>query len=1388
MHELHLLHGGYLTFLICLFLTGTFVIAHGQVHQWSLLCVAKRTFLQVVFSFFWYFWRFQMEYKTWFKKIAELWDVDSLNEWELFNAKFGKNMNLNVLKAYPKPNVDTTDPTWLSKLIIDEQILLLPALERHIQQIIDQYYKYLLQQYRYQRFDLYELKNTIASRFIITKLLFLFRINGKHIELPQNLLYYIDSRISYFQKKQTFVLKYKKQLYSNLSYIRTQGFTHYPMFFNGLSNASINDRKPRPGESTLNWIARLTIQNKKINATSKQLSEKQQIIETQGKQLAEMKEDVSNRLGKNHEYTANYAAKLITLLTKTEISKNNFRDSGELFFSLLNNTIRDKAAIPRIPCASTLSTMVKCFILYFMQQASQSLIDSKSPLFCIIDSKSISGSGSRKALPIHFGGYWEEEDLLLHWTNGFRYPKQKNKETGEDNKELILAEYNLLKLSKYNILNFLAVDTGASAIKGGKVLRLSGQDLFRFTFTLPDLAHGISTMYLLSSNFLVGHVTCKFGSFNLIGWVLRNLHKIVTNNKEIINQVLKYYTKNTYLPLVAGSDVRFGGFANAIDSLIFFKPTTKNKYGQWQKTEHDFNKISLLALVLSKYVRTGNLDASLKRKVIKIVLLLKNRLFHCMMYICKCNGHLAVVPMLKFVDSSFCRSFEYHRKIYHKIYEINQCIYWFQCKLMFEHKLDQVQQAVALIRSTFDFSKLKRKTCMTATAYGSGNVTPCKKKPVVAECVTCIEHRRHWDEIFYPVLNYLSLFAPPSMKSVEKYFGLMYDCNLSLLAAATETEMNKIVNETFDDWFKYTQSDIYKRLSDCDDLNNDIINLCFVIQSYISLLWLRYKLIERTIPHFQPQVAVACMINDKINGKKWAKNIVEVGKEKLIQYMHKGADFKTAAEFKAESTRIMTPYVNENVFVHCIAFLSDKIWNLIVKFGSDTSDKKCLSDFGSEYDILKKWSLKVGCNVVSSLIVEKHNKLLPMLKHQQTIHEQTMTNSLFFKANAYNCLALTPEKVQKFSSNDLLFPIRLRSYLSNHAEFNSAFAVPSQQRYKQLYHQISCNFPYLGNVLFGNVRKQGKKKGIKLDAATLVSHLLEENIASPSVKRKNKSKNRGVRQSKKQCKNLRNSKKTRHNEKKKQNNNGKNGKRSNNSNSNGNSISDGTNSDSDSDSAESDEQSSASVGTQDPMLTEGEYNSDNDKLDGYHTSSDEDIMTELKELKELQQNVESGFESYFEEKKQLLLQQQRNRHRRKKKRKYKDFEENQNGNGNEKNSVRKIHSGTVQAHRQNESWLRSQIDKYTDYSQYLSQHDSCMHDKTDIKIDCDADSNNSNQNNNELNMTAQLDDVNVELCPSSIPQTMERENKNEKNGLDLSGAFALGLPVLDMFDSDNGKK
>ena len=585
-----------------MFLIESFAIADGQVLQVLFLCVATKVVFFTTLVFLGFVCWSKMEYKAWLKAVDDLWDVSNLQEWAMFNDKYHKKMDLNVIRDSPKPNIDMDNETWLSELLIDEQILLLSALENHIASKIEQYYNYLLKRYKYQRFDLYEIKNVTNSRYIITKMLLLFRINGKLVPFPQNLFHYIDNRISYFQKKNDkSVKRHKQQVYSNLSYVRTQGFDKFPMFLNGLSIANIADKKPSPGESTLNWIARLTIQNKKINSMIKQISQQQATIEKQTQKLQEMKEDISAKQGSNHAYTAKYAARLINILTKTEIPKSKFRDSGELFYNLLNDSTKQAAAISTIPCASTLSKMSKCFILYFMEEASQVLVDSKSPLFGIIDSKTISGSGSRKVLPIHIGGYWGKEDLILHWTNGFRFPKQKNKETGVDNKELMLAEYNLLKFSKYNVMNFMAVDTGASAVKGVKELRLSGQDLFRFTFTLPDLAHGFSTMYSLSSNFLVGLVKCKFSNYNLIGWILRNLLKIVNNNTSIKNQILQYYKIDTYLPLIAASDIRFGGYVDAIDSLLYFKPKRKNEYGQWIKDEYDFDKLLLIAAILNKY-------------------------------------------------------------------------------------------------------------------------------------------------------------------------------------------------------------------------------------------------------------------------------------------------------------------------------------------------------------------------------------------------------------------------------------------------------------------------------------------------------------------------------------------------------------------------------------------------------------------------------------------------------------------------------------------------------------------------------------------------------------------------------------------------------------------
>ena len=117
--------------------------------------------LRVVFSM-------SLMYQTWFTQMDELWDVENLNEWDLFNQKVRKNVNLNILRTSPKPNIEFNNRTWLAELLVDEQIAMIAGLVDHIESKYDQYINFLFRTCKYQRFDLYSLKNTKTSRYVIS--------------------------------------------------------------------------------------------------------------------------------------------------------------------------------------------------------------------------------------------------------------------------------------------------------------------------------------------------------------------------------------------------------------------------------------------------------------------------------------------------------------------------------------------------------------------------------------------------------------------------------------------------------------------------------------------------------------------------------------------------------------------------------------------------------------------------------------------------------------------------------------------------------------------------------------------------------------------------------------------------------------------------------------------------------------------------------------------------------------------------------------------------------------------------------------------------------------------------------------------------------------------
>ena len=109
---------------------------------------------------------------------------------------------------------------------------------------------------------------------------------------------------------------------------------------------------------------------------------------------------------------------------------------------------------------------------------------------------------------------------------------------------------------------------------------------------------------------------------------------------------------------------------------------------------------------------------------------------------------------------------------------------------------------------------------------------------------------------------------------------------------------------------------------------------------------------------------------------------------------------------------------------------------------------------------------------------------------------------MYFFTRQTHLIVYHSEKTQKFASNGLLFPNNIRSY--NNADFNAAFPIPSEERYKQLYNRIENNFPFLGHLPFSSIRKSGSRKATKVDTSTLIAHLLQEPPPTSEIKRKTK--------------------------------------------------------------------------------------------------------------------------------------------------------------------------------------------------------------------------------------------------------------------------------------------
>lgn len=202
------------------------------------------------------------------------------------------------------------------------------------------------------------------------------------------------------------------------------------------------------------------------------------------------------------------------------------------------------------------------------------------------------------------------------------------------------------------------------------------------------------------------------------------------------------------------------------------------------------------------------------------------------------------------------------------------------------------------------------------------------------------------------------------------------------------------------------------------------------------------------------------------------------------------------------------------------------------------------------------------------------------------------------------------------------------------------------------------------------------------------------------------------------------------------------------------------------------------------MLTEPEYNSDTNEIKMSDDSSDEDVRKALNALNELRQKVDLGFESYFEEKRQLLLQQQNTRHRRK--RKYQQCQFTNVFIEKRQTKDRKVNKASKK-----DGWLQSQIKQYTDYSSFVPKNNSQIVNMGQIKANNNNDynlliTNDKNQNCNQSSLSKQKkDENNVDLYPVTTPHSMKNEIDDGDEDVNLTAAFGLGLPVLNMFDSDN---
>eukprot|EP01083_Nonionella_stella_P269639 912573_1 len=262
-----------------------------------------------------------------------------------------------------------------------------------------------------------------------------------------------------------------------------------------------------------------------------------------------------------------------------------------------------------------------------------------------------------------------------------------------------------------------------------------------------------------------------------------------------------------------------------------------------------------------------------------------------------CVGKVIVEEAVNFLRSAWNRHIEYMVKVgeYYKqqtemLYALGYLITAFDTQI--------IDEAITYRQNTYNTPTYK--WCARKVSTSSGNVSLCTKTPKDGY-LSCPEHRPTFEPYLQSNRN-IQKIIPLLLSDVLKsekvmldniYHGIIPDPDIHKMSAK---KCKYLLNKYYFPLFDFLDSDLFESWL-CDPNDSQLAKCIVVINSFICIWNHRMKFTERVKNTLEPGLCIPFLLYHPDFRIKFAKNMVSIGREALMNLTTEHLEFKTQPKF-----------------------------------------------------------------------------------------------------------------------------------------------------------------------------------------------------------------------------------------------------------------------------------------------------------------------------------------------------------------------------------------------------------------------------------------------------------------------------------------------------------